>query len=149
MILDLRKRHFEIWVILAVLLPAGIIGTYVLPRPNLTDNYSETSQYLYNDLIHSVERTDYKITLRKNEENKLQIDWLGKTAMKAAGPFIKLIVKGRSETLGNVGSKGRLIFYSGLPYQDGDDVEVIISDAITGFELERIMLIKSVHTNQP
>jgi hypothetical protein len=147
-ILELRKRHFVIWVILAIVLPAGIIGTYELPGTNLTDTYSEASQYLYNDFINSVERTDYKIILRKSEQNKLQIDWLGKTAMKAAGPFIKLIVNGRSETLGNVGSKGRQVFNSGLPYQDGDDVEVIISDAITGFESERIMLIKSVHTNQ-
>jgi hypothetical protein len=146
MILELRKKHFEIWVIMAILLPAGIIGTYQLTDPNLTDNYSEASHYLYNDFINSAERTDYRITLRKSEHYKLQIDWLGKTAMKAAGPFIILIVNGRSETLGNVGSKGRQIFNSGLPYKDGDDVQVIISDAITGTELDRIMLNKSVHT---
>jgi hypothetical protein len=140
MILKLRKKHFEIWVILAFLLPAGIIYSYYVVKPETADEFSAETKMVYPVLISSFVRNDYEIILRRNEKNYLQIEWVGKTPVKSPAPFLQLIVNGMKEDVGSAGSKGRLILNSSLQYSIDSKIQIILSDRISQQKLDEFNL---------
>ena len=67
MIKQLRRRHFQVWAVLLVLLPAGIISaTLVIPRQPANALLQPVNMVALPIIIKTVEKENYTIRLRKD-----------------------------------------------------------------------------------
>ena len=75
MIIKLRKRHFLIWILLAILLPTGFILA-ILDRPEdiAADSYISLSASPLPNLISTQEDQGLRVTLRRGLPHQKQIE---------------------------------------------------------------------------
>ncbi|MBL0182536.1 MAG: hypothetical protein IPP96_09640 [Chitinophagaceae bacterium] len=112
MIKPLRKRHLQIWSLLAVLIPAGIISGYMVVPEKATSNLLEAdnSQALP-VVINKLETKNYSVYLRSSIDKKnYQLQWVN---TKASTQPSSLIYKGsieEKELIGRIGSTGTYYF---------------------------------------
>lgn len=83
MMKPLRKRHLQVWITWAVLMPAGIVFAW-LAIPNTEP--VKLLQLQNTDLLPIIKKTtdkkDYTIYLRSNQQNtEWQLEWKNKTAL--------------------------------------------------------------------
>ena len=90
MIKPLRKRHLQIWTALAVLLPAGIILSWlVIPNPVPVKILSPVTIDLLPVIKYKKDNEQYCINIRTNKENnKWQLEWKNKLALKVPSAVI-------------------------------------------------------------
>ncbi|MEP6596874.1 MAG: hypothetical protein ABJA71_13055 [Ginsengibacter sp.] len=83
MIRSLRRRHFQIWIALAILLPAGIvIGAIVIPKPAHDKLLQPGSSIALPVVLKSIYRGNYTVNLRSNEDlSTVQLEWINKDAL--------------------------------------------------------------------
>ena len=116
MIKQLRKRHFQIWSAMLILLPSGIISaTLVIPQQakNALLQPPETSALPI--VIKTMEKRDYTINLRGNAQIPAQLEWINKTALTVPTAVIYKIVPGKkdienADLIGRIESKGTYHF---------------------------------------
>ncbi|HEY6975297.1 MAG TPA: hypothetical protein VH396_03345 [Chitinophagaceae bacterium] len=80
MVRSLRKRHLQIWIAWAVLIPIGIISAVIvrpespkdkLLQPNATAALPVVLKY--------VDKDDYRINIRSNTDtSQLQLEWINR-----------------------------------------------------------------------
>lgn len=79
MVKSLRKRHLQIWSMLLVLLPAGIISaklaTRKAPAQTLLQPAPGTS---FPVIVHRAETPAYTATIRKASDSLFQLEWINK-----------------------------------------------------------------------
>ena len=82
MIKPLRKRHLQIWMILAILIPIGIISAYIsIPKTTTNKLLQSTVGEALPVLIKSIDRTSYAASLRTNKDSsQLQLEWKNRAA---------------------------------------------------------------------
>jgi hypothetical protein len=116
MIRQLRKKHFQAWSVLAVLITAGIITAWLSVKQPVHDTVlqPETSKAFPN-IISSVERKDYTVRLRSTGSHPQQLEWINKTILTIPSAIIYETAPGSShiesaDLIGRIEAKGSYCF---------------------------------------
>lgn len=125
MIKPLRKRHRQVWMIAALLLPIGIILSWlVIPDQQPVKLLQDQSMPLLPVIIKTKKTDSYTISIRSNKENtKWQLEWVNKKALTVPSAVIyrlsfplphldttefKIPVNGN--LIGRIEARGRYVF---------------------------------------
>src|SRR5437868_8938847 len=96
MIKQLRKRHFQIWSLLLILIPAGIISaTLVIPKQTVNTLLQPPATKPLPIVIKRIEKPDYIISLRGNSQTPGQLEWINKTSLTVPTAVIYKTVPGK------------------------------------------------------
>lgn len=112
MIRPLRKRHLQVWIAWAVLLPIGILFAWlVIPNQSPVKLLQEPSQDLLPVIKSSAENENFMLNIRSNAENsKWQLEWLNKKMLTVPSAVIYDIRDGERQLVGRIETKGRYLF---------------------------------------
>lgn len=90
MIKPLRKRHRQIWMAWAVLLPVGILFAWLaIPDQQPVKLLRTDTEGLLPEVIRSADKKDYLVTVRSNKEKtQWQLEWKNKTALTVPSAVI-------------------------------------------------------------
>jgi hypothetical protein len=90
MIKPLRKRHLQIWLILLVLLPAGIISAWMaIPAPVRDHLLQPTATNALPLVIKTTTNLDYTVNLRSAADRSgLQLEWINKSGLTSPSAII-------------------------------------------------------------
>lgn len=122
MIKPLRKRHFGIWIAMALLLPAGIILSWlVIPNPVPVKKISSKSVELLPLVQAKKETLQYCITIRSNDDKTVwQLEWKNKLPLTVPSAVIykgissagneKEFKPETAELIGRIEAKGDYVF---------------------------------------
>lgn len=108
----LRKRHLQVWTLLAVLIPAGIIGAYLaVPEQVTGDLLQEDTTAALPVVLKKAEGKKHSVYLRSSADKKnYQLQWT-LTAVSAQPPsLIYKETNGEKELVGRIGSTGSYFF---------------------------------------
>ena len=117
MIKPLRKRHLQIWTALAVLLPIGIILSWlVIPNPVPVKLLNPVATELLPVIKHKKDNDQFCINIRtKNDNTAWQLEWKNKMALTLPSAVIYKttghsadIKKG--QLLGRIEARGNYVF---------------------------------------
>ncbi len=82
MIKQLRKRHFQIWSGMLILIPTGIISAIlVIPKPATNMLLQPPTTTALPVIIKTVDKENYTMNLRGNSEKPTQVEWINKKAL--------------------------------------------------------------------
>ena len=117
MIKQLRKRHFQIWLVLLILIPAGIIsGTIVIPKRVTNTLLQPPASESLPSVIKIINKDNYTVSLRGNSQIPSQLEWINKAALTVPTSVIYKTVPGKkgiesADLIGRIESKGTYHFY--------------------------------------
>lgn len=112
MIKPLRKRHLQIWMMFAFLIPAGIISGY------MAVSKQESNKLLQEDntvalplIVVKKEAVNYSVYLRSSADKKnYQLQWINKKTSAQPSSLIYKLNNSEKELIGRVGSTGTYFF---------------------------------------
>jgi hypothetical protein len=112
MIKPLRKRHLQVWLLSAVLIPAGIISAYmVVPKPVYDKLLQEDKTEPLPAVINKFEGKDFRLFLRSSPDKKnYQLQWSNLKGAAEPSLLIYKEVDGEKELIGRIGSAGNYFF---------------------------------------
>jgi hypothetical protein len=134
MIKQLRKRHFQIWSAMLILIPSGIIcATLVIPKQSKNPLLQPPASAALPVLIKSVEKRDYTINLRGNTEIPTQVEWINKTVLTVPTAVLYKAVTGKkdidgADLIGRIESGG--IYHFDLMPDQANNYHFILYDFI-------------------
>ncbi|GAB2817410.1 hypothetical protein [Ferruginibacter profundus] len=112
MIQPLRKKHLQIWSLLAILIPAGIISAYmIVPKEVVNKLTGKNNAAALPVEIKKLERKNYSACLRNSTDRKnyqLQINILNESTTPSS--LIYQLNKDDNELIGRTASKGNYYF---------------------------------------
>lgn len=90
MIKPLRKRHLQIWSLLAVLLPLGIISAWLaIPGTAYDKLMQPTAGHALPVIVKSYKKTDFTINIRTNmDHSSWQLEWTNNSALTTPSALI-------------------------------------------------------------
>jgi hypothetical protein len=90
MIKPLRKKHRQIWMAWALLLPLGIVFTWlVIPNQTPVKLLRTETEALLPEVVRTNDKKDYLVTVRSNEEKtQWQLEWKSKTVLTVPSAVI-------------------------------------------------------------
>lgn len=108
----LRKRHLQVWTLLAVLIPAGIISGYlVIPGEPTNKLLQEDNRAALPVVLNKIKRNDYSVYLRRSDDKtNYQLQWINTKASTAPSSIIYRINNAEKELIGRVESQGSYYF---------------------------------------
>jgi hypothetical protein len=109
MIKPLRKRHLQVWTILAFLLPVGIIAAaVVVPKQQYNKPLQATSVQALPVVVRTSENDNYTANLRSDRNNAAwQLEWINKEELTSPTALIYQVAK-PNEDIGNALLIGRI-----------------------------------------
>jgi L-2-hydroxyglutarate oxidase LhgO len=130
MIKPLRKRHLQVWIALAILLPVGIISAYrVVPKQVIDALLQEDKSTALPVEIKKLSRKDYAVFLRSSNDKKhYQLQWNVIDASTAPSSLIYQITQGEKELIGRVAAKGD--YYFPLSADSSNSYNFVLYDII-------------------
>ena len=130
MIKPLRKRHLQVWSLLAVLIPAGIISAYfVIPGEAVNKLIQEDNSAALPVVIKKIERKDYAVYLRSSADKRnLQLQWVNIKASVLPSSLIYKLNNDERELIGRVESTGN--YYFSLKADSANRYNFILYDII-------------------
>lgn len=145
MIRPLRKRHFQIWTTLAILLPIGIVSGWLAVHRPVYGNLLPSQHTPLPVVLRSIDRGEYSIQLRSNpDSSSLQLEWVNKVSWNA--PSALLYQKqqadtssqpGRGDLIGRIGSRGSYYFPLKNSFNHAE-IHLMVYDIIHHRLIERI-----------
>ena len=142
MVKQLRRRHFQIWSALLVLIPLGIISaTLVLPRQAKNDLLQPSSGESLPVVIKTIEKPDYTVRLRGNSQSAAQLEWINKTALTVPTAVIYKTIPGKQsfrdgDLIGRIESRGTYHFT--LINDSTNNYDFVLYDFIHGKIIDSI-----------
>lgn len=112
MIKPLRKQHLRIWVLLAILLPVGIISALkVVPKQLQQELLQPGILKVLPVVLKSVGKKDYRASIRSNADtSELQLEWVNKKTSTDPSLLIYKISGKTNELIGRVEATGNYYF---------------------------------------
>ena len=109
MIKPLRKRHLQVWTILAFLLPAGIIAAaVVVPKQQSNKPMQTQSVQALTVVVKTSENGNYTANLRSDKGGAAwQLEWINKEVLTAPTALIYQVKK-PNEDINNALLIGRI-----------------------------------------
>lgn len=108
----LRKIHVQVWILLAVLIPVGIISAYmVVPKEAVNKLLPEEKSAALPIVINKAETKNYSVYLRRSADNKsYQLQWINNRASVQPSSLVYKERNGERELIGRVESTGTYFF---------------------------------------
>jgi hypothetical protein len=108
----LRKRHLQVWTLLAVLIPVGIISGYLaIPEETTNKLLQEDNTAALHLVINKIDRKNYSVYLRSSSnKNNFQLQWVNTKGSTAPSSLIYKIRNAEKELIGRVESQGSYYF---------------------------------------
>ena len=135
MIKPLRKKHFQIWMVLAILIPVGIISAYIsIPKTTTNKLLQPTAGEALPVLIKSIDRTDYATSLRTNKDSsQWQLEWKNKTTSVYPSSLIYQLAENsdgikQAAIIGRVEARGD--YYFSLKKDSTNNYRFVVYDII-------------------
>ncbi|MEO6722864.1 MAG: hypothetical protein ABIN67_21030 [Ferruginibacter sp.] len=117
MMKPLRKRHLQIWIALALLLPAGIVSAWLyVPGAATIESLKKESPALLPEIAYSVEGNCYTANLRSNQPGtSWQLEWKNKAPLQVPSAVIYRRINNepditKNELVGRIEARGNYIF---------------------------------------
>lgn len=90
MIKPLRKKHVQVWTFLAILIPLGIVSSWLVVPKAVTDRILHpASSNALPILIKTVSKDDYTVSLRRQEDwSAVQLEWINHSALTTPSAII-------------------------------------------------------------
>lgn len=118
MIKQLRKRHLQIWTVIAVLLPVGIAAAWLSIPEEAKDMLLQPApvQVLPN-VLASAEKENYTVRIRSNgDTSQLQLEWINKKTLTYPTATIYATTDTSNEVengllIGRIEARGAYYFY--------------------------------------
>jgi hypothetical protein len=119
MIKPLRRRHVQIWILLAILIPPGIIGAWLVVPKAVTDRILHPAPSAELPiLINTITKDNYSVSLRRQEDwAGVQLEWINHSALMTPSAIIYEThpEKGRDSLegaglIGRIDSRGTYFF---------------------------------------
>ena len=142
MVKQLRRRHFQIWSALLVLIPSGIISaTLVIPRQAKSELLQPSLSGALPVVIKTIEKPDYMIRLRGKSQRAAQLEWVNKTALTVPTAVIYKTIPGKQnfrdgDLIGRIESRGTYHFT--LMNDSTDHYDFVLYDFIHGQIIDSI-----------
>jgi hypothetical protein len=130
MMKPLRKRHLQVWTLLAVLIPAGIIsGYFVIPKEATNKLIQEDSTAALPVTVNKIDRKGYLVYLRSSADKmNLQLQWINTKASIIPSSLIYKTGNAEKELIGRVEGQGS--FYFPLKADSTNTYHFILYDII-------------------
>jgi hypothetical protein len=145
MIKPLRKRHRQIWMAWAVLLPVGIVFAWlVIPNQAPVKLLQASSEKPLPVEKKSVDKDNYTVNLRTNNENSAwQLEWINKTALMVPSAVIYKVDDpgadiSQSKLIGRIEANGRYIFPLEPDSTGYKDLKLVLYDFIHDKKIDSI-----------
>jgi hypothetical protein len=116
MIRQLRRRHFQIWSAMLILIPLGIIAaTLVIPKQPKNATLQPSPSVALPEIIKTVARENYTINLRGSVQGPVQLEWVNKAVLTVPTAVIYKTVAGKNDIneadlIGRIEGKGTYHF---------------------------------------
>lgn len=116
MIKPLRKRHFQVWILLAAVLPLGILLTWLVIPNQLPVKLLQTHERpLLPVIVQSKDLINYQATIRTDLQNEQwQLEWINKKILEVPSAVIYRANGSaditQNELVGRIETKGRYVF---------------------------------------
>jgi hypothetical protein len=117
MIKPLRKRHRQIWIAWAVLLPVGIVFAWLaIPNQQPVKLLKPESATLLPEVIRTADKKDYGIIIRSNKERTTwQLEWKSKAVLTVPSAVIYRIIDSntditKEQLIGRIEARGDYVF---------------------------------------
>lgn len=146
MIKPLRKRHLQIWMTLALLLPIGIIMAWlVVPKPVTDRLFQPPTGSVLPKLIHTIKKEGYTINLRESEDRSaMQLEWINQSTITSPSALIYELHSSHDEVnersgslIGRIDNRG--VYYFPLGMDSGKkDFHFALYDIIHHHIIDRI-----------
>ena len=109
MIKALRKRHLQVWTVLAFLLPAGIIAAaVVIPKQQYNQPLQLQSVQALPVVAKAIENQNYTANLRSDRNGTTwQLEWINKAGLTAPTALIYQVTAPH-ENINNASLIGRI-----------------------------------------
>jgi hypothetical protein len=147
MIKSLRKRHRQIWVTWAILLPIGIIISWlVIPDQLPVKLLREAAVPPLPAVVRQKDMKDYTITIRTNRQNdQWQLQWSNKQVLTVPSAVIYYVTDSRqsitnNELIGRIEARGEYVFPLRSGIKSNTHPEFILYDFIHEKIIEKIIL---------
>lgn len=134
MIKQLRKRHFQIWSAMLVVIPLGIIAaTLVIPKQTRNALLQPPPSVALPVIIKTVERENYTINLRGSSQIPGQLEWINKTVLTFPTAVIYKTASGKNDIskadlIGRIEARGT--YHFDLKYDLTNNYHFILYDFI-------------------
>jgi len=116
MIRPLRKKHFQIWSVLSVLIPVGIITAWLsVKQPAHNALLQPATAEALPNIVSSADSKDYIVRLRSRSRVPEQLEWINKTILTVPSAVIYQIEPGSTnvnaaDLIGRIEAKGNYYF---------------------------------------
>jgi len=116
MIRPLRKKHLQIWSVLSVLIPAGIITAWLSVKPPIHNTVLQPgTAEAFPNIISSVEKKNYTVRLRGRSNVPEQLEWINKKTLTVPSAVIYETLTGdsqikSSDLIGRIEATGNYFF---------------------------------------
>ena len=153
MIKPLRKKHLQIWSVLAVLIPVGIISALLVrPTPVKTVLLQPLTIEASPVVIKTIDKENYTISLRGTDPTATQLEWINKSILTfptaviyKASPLPSGETQGetsesfnpeKSELIGRIEARG--IYHFALKPDSTNNYKFIVYDFIHQQKIDSI-----------
>ena len=151
MIKPLRKRHRQIWIAWAILLPVGILfAWFAIPDQQPVRLLQNPTVTPLPDIVQSGSLPDYSIKLRSNEDrSRWQLEWFNRKVLKVpsaviyqvnekTGPF----TPAKAKLIGRIEAQGSYNFPLSIDSSNDKPLDLVLYDFIHNKVLDSIQLKK-------
>jgi hypothetical protein len=141
MIRPLRKRHLQIWSALAVLIPVSIVSAILVrPKDIASGLLQPTSVEALPLVIKTIERENYLVRLRGNDQAPTQLEWINKNVLTFPTAVIykthRTFSPSHDDLIGRIEARGTYRF--GLKPDTGNEYHFILYDFIHQQKIDSI-----------
>lgn len=112
----LRKRHLQVWIAWAILLPAGIAIAYASIQNPVTDKLLQpATTAALSTIIKHTDKENYTVALRTDKmHTSFQFQWVNKSALTFPTATIYTVQHGndisRGKLIGRIEARGNYYF---------------------------------------
>ena len=137
MIKSLRKRHLQIWMLWAFIVPAGIIMAWLaIPNQPAVKLLSETNETLLPLVVSTADKKDYLVNLRTdNYHTYWQLEWKSKTILEIPSAVIYRVINPSAgiieqQLIGRIETRNEYVF--SLPHDSSGykELQLVLYDFI-------------------
>jgi hypothetical protein len=147
MIKSLRKRHRQVWIAWAILLPVGIIISWLtIPDQLPVKLLQESDVPLFPAVAAQKDMEDYTVTLRTDsQKNQWQLHWSNKKVLAVPSAVIYYVTNSNqaintNELIGRIEARGEYVFHLKPGIKSNAHPEFVLYDFIREKIIEKIIL---------
>lgn len=149
MIKPLRKRHRQIWMAFAILLPVGILFAWLaVPDQQAVRLLQNPTEAPLPAIVQSGSLPDYSINLRSNKNrSKWQLEWFNKKVLKVPSAVIYQVndktnpfTPVNAQLIGRIEAQGRYSFPITIDSSIDKPLDLVLYDFIHNKIIDSIQL---------